>query len=316
MHPDPRDVERLLPLKRELERKLVTMPGVTGIDIGLKEVGGEQTQTPAILVFVESKGRHARRDEIPRAVDGVPVDVIEATFKPSADPVATAPPPQLDSTRYDPVKGGACISAARITSTYGSLGMMVRDKANGDYLWLSAYHVMCGDSSWPLADKRIVQPAVALGGNPARDTIGSIVRGLHGQVPVSWGYDLYVDAAVSTIDGRRAEPSIVRMGKPQGARNGRLGGDVTKYGATTGLRFGTVVSTSFTVVIAGVWFYYQYRTEPAAPGEPPLAMPGDSGAPVLDSESYAIGLVIAGDGVRYSTVNPIGQIFEALKVTL
>jgi len=37
---------------------------------------------------------------------------------------------------------------------------------------------------------------------------------------------------------------------------------------------------------------------------------------VLDSGRYAIGLVMAGDAVRYSIVNPIGQITEALGISV
>jgi hypothetical protein len=77
-----------------------------------------------------------------------------------------------------------------------------------------------------------------------------------------------------------------------------------------------IASTDFSVLIDGTLFYHQYRTEPASTGGAPLSEPGDSGAAVLDSRGYAVGLIIAGDGVRMSIVNPIGQIFAALNLKM
>jgi hypothetical protein len=315
--PDPHEVDRILPIKREVERKLVTVPGVSGVDVGLKEVGGEQTPTHAILVFVRSKGEYAPEDEIPRTIEGVPTDVIEASFEELAPTsVSATDAGTVDTVRYDPAQGGSCISPARLNDTYGTLGMLVKDAQTSAQLWLSAYHVMCVDSSWPNVDKGIVQPALWAGGNPATDTIGTILRGTYGQVVVPWGYDLYVDAAVCDISGRAVSTSIVSQGTPKGARNASMGDLVAKYGATTHLTRGQIVSTNFTVETSGTTFYYQYRAGPPFPGQPPLAVGGDSGAPVLDSNGYAIGLIKAGDQVKYTVINPIGQIFAALNLTM
>jgi hypothetical protein len=311
---DIHEVSRLLPLKAAVEQKLIALPGVTGVDIGFKETGGEKTPVYAIIVFVERKGVYDAEDEIPHLIQGVPTDVIEAKFElltRAAAPEAV----EIDSKRYDPVQGGASISPARFPNMYGSLGMIVRDASSLAQYWLSAYHVMCVDAGWPSADTRIVQPAVVLGGNPATDTIGNIVRGTYGQVVVPWGYDLYVDAAVCSVSGRTPSTSIIRSGTPKGARNATINDLVHKYGATTEYRMGVIVSTNFTVSVNGTWFYYQYRTEPPFPGQPPLAEGGDSGAAVIDSDGYAIGLVMSGSG-KYNELNPIGQIFEALKVQM
>lgn len=315
MRIDVQEYTRILPIKQLVEERLLRIPGVTGVDVGLKEVGGERTSTLAILVFVAKKGVFNPEDEIPGAIGGVATDVIEAVWTHLIGrlPAAAA----IDTTRYDPAQGGANIAPARFDDMYGTLGMLVKDAASGDNLWLSVYHVMCVDPSWskPGVDTRITQPAVGVGGNPGTDTIGSVVRGKYGQVVVPWGYDLYVDCAVATVSGRAASRSIVSVGAPKGARNASLNDLVEKYGSTTGLRHGVVESTNCTVIVDDTTFYYQYRVGPPFPGSPPLGEGGDSGAAVVDSDFYAIGLLMSGSG-KYTTVNPIGQILEALQITM
>jgi hypothetical protein len=102
MHLDPSQINSILPIKQAAEKKLVTLPGVTGVDVGLKEVDGEATSIYAILVFVEKKGQYAPENEIPKRIAGVPTDVIEATFTHRATLAAEAQAPGIDTNRYDP----------------------------------------------------------------------------------------------------------------------------------------------------------------------------------------------------------------------
>lgn len=56
---------------------------VTGMDIGFKMQGGQQTTQLAIRVYVRRKlppEQVPPRERIPEEVGGVPVDVIEGTF--------------------------------------------------------------------------------------------------------------------------------------------------------------------------------------------------------------------------------------------
>lgn len=315
MVPDQRQIDQILPVKQAFEDQLLELPGVTGVDVGLKEVDGEKTPTHAILVFVAHKGEYEPTNEIPTMIEGVPTDVIEAIFEHQVGvPDATAET-AIDSKRYDPAQGGTSISPARFDSYYGSLGMIVADAGSGAPLWLSAYHVMCNDPPWSQADKRIVQPAVDQTGNPASDTIGNLIRGVYGEVDVPWGYNLYVDAAVCDISGRAFSKSILGVGTPLGARNPMPPELVQKYGAATGYRVGKIVSTNFTAIVGGTTFYYQYRAEPLWRGMESLSEAGDSGAAVLDLDGYALGLIIAGNNI-ISVINPIGQIFAALELKM
>lgn len=318
MHADQLEVQRILPLKQLVEGRLLAIPGVTGVDIGLKETGGEKTPVHAIIIFVKHKGDYRPDDEIPRVIAGVPTDVIEATFELQRPHPGTAPATgeiTVDNKRYNPCQGGACILPARFPNGYGSLGMLVKDASTKNPLWLSVYHVLCDSANWTTADKRVVQPSIGQGGNVARDVIGDVTRGVYGQVVVDWGYDLYVDAAVCTVSGRAASSNLIVGGTPKGAHNAVIADLVSKYGATTMYTHGVIVSTNFTVKLGSTTFYYQYRAEGAFPGQP-LSQAGDSGSAVLDSGGYVIGLIMSGDGVKYSTINPIGQIIDALSIEI
>lgn len=100
----------------------------------------------------------------------------------------------------------------------------------------------------------------------------------------------------------------------QGAANASLNALVAKYGVTTSRTNGVVVDTNFTAVVSGTTFYYQYRIGPPFPGGQPFSQPGDSGAAVFDGNFNVIGLVMAGG--RYTVVNPIGQIINALNISV
>ncbi len=310
---------RILPIKQAVEQKLIALPGVTGVDVGLKRVGGENTSVHAIIVFVAKKGVFEPQHRIPESIEGVPTDVIQAVFTDRVGRLPAPAAPAVDAKRYDPVQGGAMISPARFNNMYGSLGMIVRDVKTNEQLWLSCYHVMCVDATWnnPGVDKRIVQPAVGMGGNPATDTIGTLINGYYGQIVVNWGYDLYVDCAVCDIKGRAASSNIVMLGTPKGPAAATINDLVQKYGSSSELTWGNVVSTNFTFVTDGVWFYYQYRVDPPFPGSPVFFVGGDSGAPVIDSSGRAIGICKASDeATKIAGVNPIAQIQDALGVVV
>jgi hypothetical protein len=70
-------IEEIRPVKEEAERELLKRPGVTGVDVGYKYIGGKETGTLAIRVFVEAKKDVQGHDAIPREIRGVPTDVIE-----------------------------------------------------------------------------------------------------------------------------------------------------------------------------------------------------------------------------------------------
>lgn len=77
-------IDEVRRIKAEAERALLALPGVTGVDIGFKEVGGRKTDTWAIRVLVEKKKELETippEERIPEQIDGIPTDVIERSFR-------------------------------------------------------------------------------------------------------------------------------------------------------------------------------------------------------------------------------------------
>jgi hypothetical protein len=74
------NLEEIGRIKDEAERELLKRPGVTGVDVGPKYVGGKETDTLAIRVYVEKKKEVQGTNAIPKEIQGVPTDVIERKF--------------------------------------------------------------------------------------------------------------------------------------------------------------------------------------------------------------------------------------------
>lgn len=79
------EMERVRAVKARYEQKLMRLPNVIGVGIGLREVGGQITDQVALSVLVSHKvplEQLRPRDRIPGELDGVPVDVREVgTFR-------------------------------------------------------------------------------------------------------------------------------------------------------------------------------------------------------------------------------------------
>ncbi|MDJ0863151.1 MAG: hypothetical protein QNJ82_13050 [Gammaproteobacteria bacterium] len=73
--------ENIRRVKREVETELLSRPGVTGVDIGTKVVGGTNTGVPCIVVYVEEKRDISDEEAIPRDIQGVQTDVVERRFR-------------------------------------------------------------------------------------------------------------------------------------------------------------------------------------------------------------------------------------------
>ena len=122
---------------------ILAQPGVTGVGVGYKSVGGQlRTTQIAIKVFVAAKlapQELARRgiEPIPTEIDGVPTDVEEL---PKMGPVASASGSRDD--RKDPLVGGISIGVVSKPFWRGTLGAVVFDRTDGRQLVLSNQHVL------------------------------------------------------------------------------------------------------------------------------------------------------------------------------
>lgn len=74
--------DKIRRIKKAVEADLLARPGVTGVDINYKKVGGKTTGALAIVIYVKKKYDAPDTERIPSAIDGVPTDVVELTFKP------------------------------------------------------------------------------------------------------------------------------------------------------------------------------------------------------------------------------------------
>src|ERR1043165_4340078 len=74
---DPKIVEA----KRKAEADLLKLPGVTGVDIGFKEVAGQPTDQVAIRVLVEEKKDVPKGQHVHKEIEGIPTDVIQRKFE-------------------------------------------------------------------------------------------------------------------------------------------------------------------------------------------------------------------------------------------
>ena len=68
-------------IKKANEDRLLALPGVVGVDVGRKIVGGEKTEIVAIRVYVEKKLEIGGESPIPETIEGVPTDIIERRFR-------------------------------------------------------------------------------------------------------------------------------------------------------------------------------------------------------------------------------------------
>lgn len=75
-----KNLDEIRHIKTEVEAELLKLPGVTGVDVGYKYVGGKKTNTLAIRVYVEEKKDVSEEDAVPKRIRDIPTDVIQRRF--------------------------------------------------------------------------------------------------------------------------------------------------------------------------------------------------------------------------------------------
>ncbi|WP_105441229.1 hypothetical protein [Neorhizobium sp. T25_13] len=199
-------------------------PNITSVGIGLKNGDG-----PICLQFtVGQKGESALEtlatNRIPETieVDGkpVPTDVIERSYRPSYEIVATE---QLDlrRQRVDPLRPG--ISVAHIAETAGTVGLVVFDRTTGSPCILSNWHVLNGNAG-EIGDT-IVQPGPYDDNNTTLNEAGTLLRSHLGAAG---------DCALARIRLRGYDRSVYGLDVvPKRMARVALGDKVIKSGRTT-----------------------------------------------------------------------------------
>lgn len=304
------------PIKKLVEDDFLSRPGVVGVDLGRKTVGGRVTGELAIVVFVRRKGP-AAQFAIPSDVLGVPTDVVEDSFSPHH--TIASPEGVSGAERHELLVGGIGIGPSRAIRfvppdvpevddyvVAGTLGAFVTPRRRPLTMALTSFHVACVDDAWSVGDP-MVHPSRVDGGHPVRDRVGALARAaLSGRV----------DAAAIMLTTPHVRPEVVGLGGIAGRGTARVGQRVRKRGRTTAVTEGVVASTDaaitldFGVGIGVRTLHDQIRIETAR-----FADHGDSGAVLLDDGNRVVGLYCGGSP-RRGFANPIGPVLDQLDVEL
>lgn len=310
-------VDEIIAIKQRVEEQFLNAPGVTGVDVGYKEVGGERTGQIAIRVHVAAKTDAVPDDQrVPGEIDGVPTDVLERRYELQVltqQVVDVAP--QVDTTHYATLQGGISMGPSRVVNGSifaGTLGAIVIDHATNQHAALTNFHVACVDSTFSIGD-RMVQPSRIDTGVVPTDEFGSLVRET---------LSANVDGAVISIDpGRSSQCQIADIGLVRGTTAATLGMAVRKRGRTTLLTHGTVDGLSFSVNIdygdgIGVKTLTNQVSIAADTASNPLFSDhGDSGSVIVNDSGFVVGLLFAGAGTS-TLANPIAAVLSELNISI
>ncbi len=314
----PEEMARAESVLEAVREEWLRRDGVTAVDLGFKWRQGRMTDQLAIRVHVVKKKRTAdlpAGELFPREVQGIPVDVIEASYAPQA--LATARPEAAiegRGGRFEIVPIGVSIGCRY--STAGTLGARVLDRQTGQAMILSNWHVLVGRRNVE-ADLPIWQPGWVDGGTRATNTIATVARWLLGPY----------DAAVARLTGQRQVTSRTLEGRPiEDCTEPRLGMQLWKSGRSSGYTQGFVDGIKMTVPLsyneAGVHVLRQVvRIVPVPGGRfQEISIAGDSGSVWVDDVSgKAVGLHFAGevgDTPEHALAHDIGPVLDALDVRL
>lgn len=299
-------------VKKQIQEKILSLPGVNGLHIGKKTVAGRQTDDIAIVIHVDKKIPAAQLESnhlVEPIIDGVKTDVIEngrasllviTEAETGARERATAKdegaPPPLDPRWFRPLVGGCQIATS---AAAGTLGGFVR--SNGDVHLLSCRHVL-GDAGAQVYQPGIgdaYQVASVIASSVSLDcAIAKLSSG------VDWNnYVLEFGPIQNTFDLTSTE---VLTGSYQvhkrGAASGSTYGEVTGYAYSGYLKDGTLVNDLYLVnsIVPSTVF----------------ATFGDSGSFVINDQYEVIGLLNGGFDNGLTLVVPISPILTAMNAQI
>ncbi|MEU4740364.1 hypothetical protein AB0G02_07810 [Actinosynnema sp. NPDC023658] len=304
------------PIKKLVEDDFLSRPGVVGVDLGEKTVGGRTTGELAIVVFVRHKWA-AAQFAIPPDVLGVPTDVVEDTFWPHH--TIASSPEGVGAERHESLVGGIGIGPSRAVRLVppdvpevddyvvaGTMGALVTPRQRHMVMGLTSFHVACVDDAWAVGDP-MVHPSRVDGGHPVQDCVGVLARA---------ALSSRVDAAAIMLTTPRARPEVVGLGPITGRAEARVGQRVRKRGRTTAVTEGVVASTDAAITLDfGVGLGVRVLHDQIRIETPRFADHGDSGAVLLDDANRVVGLYCGGSAER-GFANPVDPVLDQLDVDL
>jgi hypothetical protein len=321
--PGPQDpVEGFLAVKERIADEYLRRPGINGIGVGFKEVGGRSTGGLAIRFYVTKKRTDLPPEEIlPAFIEGLPTDVLEATFHRHIDryqdeprPVPLAPGgPDDDEGKYDPLVGGISIGVKAVGGA-GTLGVMVKDSVGQD-LMLSNYHVLIGSGNVGLG-KDVCQPSADHSIVGWCSNCAKVEGGRLENVAYEDG-EVGIDAAVALRTAREVKSSFVTdIGNILPPVDPLLGEEVKKRGQTSLLTTGVIVDIAASIRKGddGIVLKNQVLVE-ADEGD--FSSEGDSGALVVRvSDNACVSLLWGGTNSGLGVSCPIKPVLKTLNIKL
>lgn len=283
-------------VKPLVEQRLLNISGVVGVGTG-------RGSGPVLKVFVEST---EIAKKIPSTLGGVQTKPIISGNPSFLNRFFSQKPLALQNIRtqeFRPAIGGISVGHKNITA--GTLGSIVFDNKTGKKLILSNNHIFANTNKASIGDE-ILQQSVFDGGIIEKNTIARLSK------------YIIIQREGNIVDCAIAEPinpdiildEIFEVGKVSGVTVAKEDMIVKKSGRTTGVTFGTVISTDATIRVisdAGdVVFRDCIVTTPMAEG-------GDSGSLLLTEDNKVTGLLFAGSN-EISIHNKIQNVESALQI--
>ena len=321
--------DRIRAAKEKFERLLMGKANVIGVGIGKKVVAGEETEDPAVIVFVERKlpePQLRKKDIVPKTLDEVKTDVVETGRLKAQAAIARG---KARTDRWRPAPGGVSVGHIRITA--GTLGGIVR--VRGRRVVLSNNHVLANSGDARIGDP-ILQPGPADSGT-RDDAFATLERfiDIRFEDPVAdgWGFARwlrrlaerlglrpaaapprnFVDAAIARpLRDELVADSILELTRTPGIAEAVVGDRVRKSGRTTGVTEGRILATDATVEVDYDRNVATFTDQLVAG---PMSQGGDSGSLLLDDAGRAVGLLFAGSD-RTTVFNRAARVAEALGV--
>jgi hypothetical protein len=306
-----------LAVSAAVRQHMLVDENVTAVDFGLPLHRGVVAEDErAIRVHVRRKLpltalETAGVAPVAAQIHGFATDVVEGTYRTNLwwGSVGTHPGADPRLGRADPLRGGISISDIR-HNVAGTLGARVTDRATGNAMILSNWHVLVGD--WAArTNQPILQPG-RLDGGTVTDMVARLTRD-------AMSRDL--DAAVATLEGdRRLVNDQLGIGRVRGLARAALGIRVAKSGRSSDVTSGQVTGLEGVTRInyAGVQRLIRrvIAIDPVDSGE--VSRAGDSGAIWLEyPECNGIGLHFAGsDAPERALALDLGAVLAALGVAL
>ncbi len=314
------DMEKAQAALASVQDDWLQRDGVTAVDLGFKWSDGQMTDQLSIRVHVAQKKAPdalTEADLFPKELDGIPVDVIEATYDIQTTMDSEWADAQLEAAvdgrgqRFDEIPLGVSIGSPRVTA--GTLGAKVFDPSTREAMILSNWHVMVGSPDTQAGDP-VWQPG-KLDGGTQNDVIANVSRWVLGPF----------DAAVAKVSETRPIVAKTLEDKPiEDVTTPRLGMFVWKSGRTTGYTEGFIdgvmMITSLNYRAMGVRELRSVMRVVPRPGSPPgeVSLGGDSGSIWVDEQSgKAVGLHFAGEvgnAPEFALANDIVSVLDHLEV--